>query len=243
LTSPRIFRRSLWAALSREKDRAAPRDEVGQALVHRWRRGDQAAFADLFRTYRSLVYGVLYHLLPHDPELEDVVQAAFIEVFRSLGSFEGRSKLSSWIARVALHVGYHHLRRRKSRPTDYDADRTIPDLVDESPNADPHQLLERKEAVNKVYEILATIAERKRTVFILNDLQGITQEEVAEIVGANIATVRTRLFYARKEFWKKASKDPVLAKLAKDMDQDHGDAHKLTNPPEGNDDASGGESE
>lgn len=207
----RLLRRPVWA-LSKEAPR--PVDELGQSLVDRWRRGDQSAFNDLFRTYRSLVFGVLHHLLPNDPELEDVVQAAFIEVFRSLGSFEGRSKLSSWIARVALHVGYHHLRRRKSRPPDYEAERNVPEhIVDESPASNPHEELERKDAIRRVQAILETLSPRKRTVFILNDLQGLPQEEVAEIVGANIATVRTRLFYARKEFWKKAERDPVLAKL------------------------------
>lgn len=160
-----------------------------------------------------MVYGVLYHLLPNDSELEDVVQTAFVEVFRSLGSFEGRSKLSSWIARVALHVGYHHLRRRRSRPPDYEADGQLPDLVDESVRANPDEALERKDAMQRVYAILETLGPRKRTVFILNDLQGMSQEDAADVVGANIATVRTRLFYARREFWKKAANDPVLSSL------------------------------
>jgi RNA polymerase sigma-70 factor (ECF subfamily) len=193
--------------------RSHPPDEVGEELVRRWRRGDPAAFNDIFKTYKSLVFGVLHHLLPNDPELEDVVQTAFIEVYRSLGTFEGRSKLSSWIARVALHVGYHHLRRRKSRKADYEADRFVPEIVDESPEVDPRRQLERREAMARVYQILETISEKKRTVFILNDLQGMAQEEVAEVVGTSIATVRTRLFYARREFWKRASKDPVLAEL------------------------------
>lgn len=196
--------------------RFSQKDEVGEALVRRWRRGDPNAFADIFKTYKSLVYGVLHHLLPNDPELEDVVQTAFIEVYRSLGSFEGRSKLSSWIARVALHVGYHHIRRRKSRKADYEADRFVPEIVDESPDVDPRRQLERREAMERVYEILESISEKKRTVFILNDLQGMPQEEVAEVVNASIATVRTRLFYARKEFWKRARKDPILADLADD---------------------------
>jgi RNA polymerase sigma-70 factor, ECF subfamily len=188
-------------------------DALGDDLIGRWRKGDQSAFADLFKAYRGLVYGVLFHLMPHDPELEDVVQTAFLEVYRSLGSFEGRSKLGSWIARVALHVGYHHLRRKRSRPPDYAAEAFPPDLVDESAGADPERLLEQKEAMRRVHAILGTIGEKKRTVFLLNDLQGLSQEDVAEIVGTNLATVRTRLFYARKEFWEKAKKDPILARL------------------------------
>ncbi len=195
-------------------------DALGQELVRRWRRGEEAAFAEIFRSYRGLVFGVLAHLMPRDPELEDVVQQAFVEVFRSLHAFEGRSKLSSWIARVALHVGYHHLRRKKSRPGEYGGDAGLPELVDESASSDPESVLERREAVRRVYAILETIAPKKRTVFILNDLQGLPQEEVAEVVGASAATVRTRLFYARKEFWKKAEKDPVLARLAGDPQRD-----------------------
>ncbi len=197
----------------RLKPVAKREDDRGEELVRRFRRGDETAFNEIFRTYRSLVYGVLHHLMPHDPELEDVVQQAFIEVFRSLDSFEGRSKLSSWIARVALHVGYHHLRRKKSRPHDYDAERSLPEVMDPSPRGDPEAAAERNEAILRVHAILETLPEKKRTVFILNDLQGMAQEEVAEVVGTNIATVRTRLFYARREFWKKAEQDPVLARI------------------------------
>jgi RNA polymerase sigma-70 factor (ECF subfamily) len=194
-----------------------PSDEQGEELVRRWRRGERAAFTDIFKAYRSLVYGVVHHLMPKDPELEDVVQQAFVEVFRSLGSFEGRSKLSSWIARVALHVGYHHLRRKKSRPGDYHADRDLPEIADESMRANPERSVERGEAMRRIAEILETLPEKKRTVFVLNDLQGMPQEEVAEVVGVGIATVRTRLFYARREFWKKAEKDPVLSRIAESM--------------------------
>lgn len=236
--APKTVRSRLFgkALFMRDRGDAQPSDEVGQELVARWRRGDQTAFSDLFKTYRSLVYGVLYHLLPHDPELEDVVQTAFIEVFRSLGSFEGRSKLSSWIARVALHVGYHHLRRRRSRPPDYDVERTLPELIDDTPRSDPERTFEQKDAIRRVYAILDSIAPRKRTVFILNDLQGISQEEAAEVVGANIATVRTRLFYARKEFWKKASRDPVLSKLGGDLSGSPVSISKLTGTADGAED-------
>lgn len=191
-----------------------PSDEVGIALVRRWRSGDESAFAEIFTRYRALVYGVLAHLMPGDPELEDVVQSAFVEVFRSLNSFEGRSKLSSWIARVALHVGYHHLRRRKSRPADYRTDWRVPDRIDDSPGGDPSQAAEANEVLQHVYALLETLSEKKRTVFILIDLQGLAQEEVAEVLAIRVPTVRTRLFYARREFWKKAAKDPLLAEFS-----------------------------
>ncbi len=152
--------------------------------------------------------------MPREPDLEDVVQTAFVEVFRSLHRFEGRSKLSSWIARVTLHVGYHHLRYKRRRPLDYQAEALTAEISDDSAQADPHGTFERAEVIQRMYAILETLAEKKRTVFVLNDLEGLPQEEVAEVVGANVATVRTRLYYARKEFWEKAGRDPVLSQLA-----------------------------
>ena len=194
-------------------DRAPVTDEVGQRLVERWRHGDQTAFTDLFRTYRRLVYGVLYHLLGGDPDLEDVVQTTFVEVFRSIERFEGRSRLSSWIARIALHVGYHHLRHRRRRPASDGTQAADLEIPDASFAADPHAAAERSQASARVYAVLEGLAERKRTVLILNDLEGVPQEEIAEIVGTSLATVRTRLFYARKDFWKMAAEDPVLSQL------------------------------
>lgn len=200
-----------WFGAKRE--RVTVSDETGRALIARWRRGDETAFDDIFKEYRQLVYGVLHKLLPNDPDLEDVVQTAFLEVFRSLNSFEGRSKLSSWIARIALHVGYHHIRHRKSRPATYRAEALVVDPPDQRAATAPDTSVERGEIIERVHEILSQLSPKKRTVFILNDLQGVPQDEIAEIVGVSIATVRTRLFYARRDFWKKAGDDLVLASI------------------------------
>ncbi len=193
---------------------ARPDDDEGRALVERWRAGDRRAFAELFHAYRGLVYGVLLHTVGPGPDLDDVVQTAFVEVFRSLDRFEGRSRLGAWIARVALHVGYHQLRHRRRRPADRAGtppDEAQPDL---RPGADPHRSLEEARALSAVQAVLATLSPKKRDVFVLHDVQGLSQEEIAEAVGTNPATVRTRLFYARRDFWKKAKDDPVLAEWA-----------------------------
>ncbi|NJK88205.1 MAG: RNA polymerase sigma factor, partial [Myxococcales bacterium] len=195
------------------RDPAPSNDALGQSLVQRFRRGDRSAFTDIFRAYRGLVVGLLHDLLRDDPELEDVVQAAFLEVFRSLHTFQGRAKLSSWVARVALHVGYHHLRRRKSRPGHYRSEPLSAHLADGSSRADPTLSVEREETLRRVIAILDHLAPKKREAFILNDLRGLSQEEVAEIVGTSVATVRTRLFYARQEFWRRAALRPGLAQL------------------------------
>lgn len=187
--------------------------DPGIELLERWRAGDPTAFTALFRTYRSLVWRVLNHLLRKDPELEDVVQVVFLEIHRALPSFEGRSRLSSWITRVALNVGYHHLRHKKSRPADYRAEHAVVEVPDERPAMNPEVRLRSREVSERVDELLAGLPEKKRTVFLLVDLEGLPQDQVAEIVGASSATVRTRLFYARKAFWKAAATDPLLSEL------------------------------
>ena len=191
-----------------------PEDPTGQRLLERWRAGDERAFEELFHTYRKLVHGLLYQLLADRDELEDVVQTAFMEIFNSLHRFEGRSKLSSWIAKVTLHVGYHHLRHRRVRPAIYRAESLTYEPANESDEANPEATVLRREAAKRLREVVGTLSPRKRTVFILNDLQGLPQEEIAEIVGTNVATVRTRLFYARREFWKKIKSDSVLGQIA-----------------------------
>ncbi len=192
---------------------ASDRDDPGPELLRRWREGDPAAFTALFRTYRGLVWRVLRRLLRSDPELEDVVQAVFLEVHRALPSFEGRSKLSSWITRVALHVGYHHLRHQRSRPADYRAERTVPDTEDLRASSDPETSVRRRRAAERVDDLLAALPEKKRTVFLLVDIEGMGQEEAAEVIGVNPQTLRTRLFYARKAFWELAADDPILTEL------------------------------
>lgn len=193
--------------------RRAAGEDPGPELLERWRNGDPTAFTAIFRAYRGLVWRVLHRLLRGDPELEDVVQLVFMEIHRSLERFEGRARLSSWITRVALNVGYHHLRRMKSRPADYRAEHRDVDTADDRPSVDPEANVRGREAAARVDEVLGLLPEKKRSVFLLVDLEGLSHEQVAEIVGTNPATVRTRLFYARKEFWKRAAADPVLAEL------------------------------
>ena len=189
-------------------------DPMGQDILDRFTQGDESAFRLLFRTYRKLVFGLLYQTLAEHDEIEDVMQTVFLEVFRSLPNFERRSKLSSWISRITLNVAFRHVRYRRSRPTIYQTKTLEDEKTSESGYLDPEKDVLRKEAAQRFRQVIASLAPRKRTVFVLNELQGLPQEEIAEIVGTSLATVRTRLFYARKEFWKKIKSDPVLKQMA-----------------------------
>lgn len=192
-----------------EADRraASPRAaEELEPLVARARDGDAAAFRALYAKHSRAVASQLAFLVPRS-DLEDVLQEVFIEVYRSLKRFEGRSQFSTWLYRVALHVASKSRRSAARRRTDLVEE--VPDVAD--PAAGPGEQSLSAERQARVEALLTALAPKKRTVLVLHDLRGVSAQRIAELLETNILTVRTRLFYARKEFEALAAKDPALA--------------------------------
>jgi RNA polymerase sigma-70 factor (ECF subfamily) len=125
---------------------------------------------------------------------EDLVQEVFAVAAEKLASFDGRSKETTWLYRIAANLISEERRRRK-RAERLDVFRWFT-----TPPRGPEGDAQRTEARRIVYDILDTIAEKKRTVFVLAELEGLTGPEIAEVVGAPVETVWTRLHHARKEF-------------------------------------------
>lgn len=193
---------NLWEMLhlaTSSGEHPRPLSETGE-LVLRCQEGERDAQADFYRRYRDDVLRTLYRVLGPDGEVEDALQDVFIEVFRSLPKFRGQSKITTWLYRVCVNVGLQRIRRRRRRPEGYST--TKEDLPD---HETPLRALERKDSSRLVYGILDTIAPKKRVAFILSDIVGMNAKEISEIVGSNALTVRTRLHYARKEFYRKAA--------------------------------------
>ena len=178
-------------------------------LIARARSGDQAAFQELFLRYRETVARIVHRVMGPSPDIEDVVQDVFIHVFRSLGSFRGDAKFSTWLYRLTANVTKMHLRRKKSRPRF--ADVPVPEApTGEAPAETPDAVLERTQRVHALYRLLDELSEKKRTVLVLHDFEGLAAKEISAIVDAPVLTVRTRLFYARKELYAKLAEDPSL---------------------------------
>jgi RNA polymerase sigma-70 factor (ECF subfamily) len=136
------------------------------------------------------------------------VQEVFIEAFRSIVRFRSESKLSTWLYRVCVNVALQRLRKRRRRGEVVQGDR-----IDSSDERTPHRLLEAQERMRAVYRILDRLAPKKRMVFVLHEIEGREPKEIASLVGAPVLTVRTRLHYARKEFYDRASREPALGDL------------------------------
>lgn len=187
------------------------REPLHDEVLRRAAAGDAAAFREVFRRHRSDVARLVYRMLNAPADLEDVVQEVFVQVYRSLKDFRGQSKFTTWLHRVTVNVVLMHRRSAKSRPV----------LTPEAPNdvvADehqlgPHEVAERGERLRAFQRLLGRLAEKKRIVFILHELEGLSPAEIAEIVGAPVLTVRTRLFYARRELEEMLPEEPSLAGL------------------------------
>lgn len=197
----------LGAALPRTAPE--PRMDPSRALIDRALAGDAAAFREMFRAHQKDVARLVYRMLGPSPDVDDVVQDVFLHVFRSLPSFRGDSRFSTWLYRLTVNVTRMHLRRARSRPRFTDVE------IPEAPGADarddsPDAVSERGERVRALYRLLDGLSDKKREVIVLHDFEGVPAKDIAELVGVPVLTVRTRLFYARKELYAAMAAEPSL---------------------------------
>lgn len=174
--------------------------------------GDRKALDALLRRHRGDVTAIAHRVLGPDADLEDVVQDALIQICRSLGSFQGRSRFSTWLYRVVSNVARMHIRAMRSRP------RLAGEAAQERPRVDagtagPEALSGRRQRMARLYALVHALPDKKRTVLLLHDFEGVTPAEIAEIVDAPVMTVRTRLFYARKALYAAMAEEPSLREL------------------------------
>jgi RNA polymerase sigma-70 factor (ECF subfamily) len=182
---------------------AEPSDE--HRLVRAAQGGDQAAFRALYDAHFDLVYRTCRRLGLPDADAEDAAQETFIVAARKLDRFS-EGKLSTWLYRIAANLVSARHRRRRVREALTALWRRPEEPV--APSAE--RSYEAREAARRVGEILATMAPKKREVFALFELEGLTGEEIAERVGCKVETVWTRLWHARRDFERIARKRGLL---------------------------------
>jgi RNA polymerase sigma-70 factor (ECF subfamily) len=183
-------------------------------LVARAQRGDRWAFTELFRRHRADVARLVYRMMGASADMEDIVQEVFLQVHRSIGEFRGQAKFSTWLHRVTVNVVLMARRAARSRPvltgetaTEYEPDGGL------APDEDAM----RRRQVEAFRRLLDRLPEKKRTVFELHELCGWSPAEIADHVKAPVLTVRTRLFYARREIEAMIRDEPALAQLAEEL--------------------------
>jgi RNA polymerase sigma-70 factor (ECF subfamily) len=197
----------------------APIDDT--EIVARFQEGDTSAFSLLFERHQPAVARLIARMLGESyqrrsqvVELEDLVQDVFVQVYRSLGAFRGNAKVTTWIYRIAVNVVLMHRRSARARPMFYPDDDVEPAIC---PNPIADEEVMRRTNIQALYRLLSQLSEKKRTVYILHEIEGLSASEVADIVGAPVLTVRTRLFYARRELLTLLRDDPHLAIVLEEL--------------------------
>lgn len=185
---------------------ASPDDDL--ALARRIGQRDARAFETVMRTHNRMLFRIARSILKDDAEAEDALQDAYLAGYRSIGSFRGGSKLSTWLARIVINEAYGRLRkgRRKAAIISLDtADRSGDPRntrLEEGTMADetaarPEAAAMRAEIRRMLERRIDDLPEQFRTVFMLRDVEELTVEETAECLDVPPATVRTRAFRAR----------------------------------------------
>jgi RNA polymerase sigma-70 factor (ECF subfamily) len=188
-------------------DAASRRAQAGDAeLIRRCLAGERDAQEALYRAHRRQVAANLYRVLGDRTDLDDLVQEVFVIAFRGLSRFRQEARLSTWLYRICANVALGRIRTRTRRPQTATLTASVDESADASPET-PRRALERKQAAERVYRALEGMAPKKRLVLFLHEIQGLDLKEVSQIVGAHPVTVRTRLFYARREFYARLAED------------------------------------
>ena len=178
------------------------------ALVEKAQTGDAAAFKQIYHKYHGMVARLAYNITGSQQDLEDIIQETFLQVHRSLKSFHGNSKFSTWLYRLAINVSMQYVRQHKKTAKVTYPTEDFGRYADESPS--PEEDMNRTEKRRIIMEALEKISEKKRIVFVLHELHGIEAGEIARILKIPTLTVRTRLFYARKAMYRILVKEPSL---------------------------------
>jgi RNA polymerase sigma-70 factor, ECF subfamily len=187
--------------LAEERRQEAERDLV---LVRRVQAGEVACFDEIILRYRERIWGVVYHMTSNREDASDLTQECFIKAFRSINRFQGQSAFFTWLYRIAVNGTLNHLEKSKLRrffslesvQDDAPVGALVDRLADKGPGSDRQALL--SELQQKLNEAIQKLSIKHRIVVTLFEIDGRSHEEIAEITGTSIGTVRSRLHYAKQ---------------------------------------------
>ena len=181
--------------------------ELGDSdVVQAFLDGDQRAFAELVRRYDNRLLNFVYRTVGDRERAQDLVQETFVRVYRHLARFDQSKRFSTWIYTIASNLAKNELRNRSRNPLvlfqtikkNWEADHRP--LEWEDTQYKPDDLFRKRNLREQVEAAVDQLPEHHRMVFVLRELEGKTYEEIAEITGCNLSTVKSRLNRARNNF-------------------------------------------
>lgn len=184
-------------------------EETDLNLVKRARNGDRDAFQILMTRYQRKVFSICFGMVRNSDDAMDLSQETFVKVYRNLQGFQGDSSFYTWVYRIARNVSIDHIRKaQRNRTVDYDdtlgrdEDGDDDGMLPGRLGIDPERVLARRELVSKIEDALGELSPAHRECIVLREVQGLSYQEMADILGISIGTVMSRLHHARKNMQK-----------------------------------------
>jgi len=167
-----------------------------EELVARSIRGDADSFNELILRWERPIYALAYRTIGREEDARDVCQETFLRAFRALPGFRGQAKFSSWLYRIALNLCRDWMRKERRTPVVQAPEDA--DLLDLAAAVEPSESIEelvfRKDLSRRVELAMAKLPEEQRTAIILKEYHGMTFQEIADLAGCPLSTVKTRLY-------------------------------------------------
>lgn len=175
---------------------------IDQKLVVRVQKGDKTAFDLLVRKYQHKIAKLISRYVRDRREVEDVTQEALIKAYRAIGGFRGESAFYTWLYRIAVNTAKNYLESQGRRPPGSDVEIEGAELIESGDGlrdqATPERQMLTDEIATTVHRVLEHLPLDLRTAITLREIEGMSYEEIAEVMECPIGTVRSRIFRARE---------------------------------------------
>lgn len=199
MQASKVLGKALVASPERQQEADADVD-----IVRRVQGGDVAAFDALINKYRERVYGVVYHLTSNREDAADLTQDAFIKAFQSIQRFGGQSSFFTWLYRIAVNSTLSHLRKARLRSffsldridSDEPVSKEVIDALTDKRGGERDAYV--RELQEKLNAAMLKLSIKHRTVVTLFEIDGLSHQEIAEVMDCSVGTVRSRLHYAKQ---------------------------------------------
>ena len=194
--------------------------ETDLEIVKRCQVGDKEAFQELVKRFQKNVFALLYQLAPEWRDLNDLSQEVFIRVYRGIHNLRNPKIFRSWLNQIVLNLFYDELRKRPRRIKTVSMDQSYEDDSGESEfykeikdsKLKPDEIISNLETRDAIKSAMSQLPEQFRTAIVLRELQGLQYEEIAELLGCALGTVKSRIWRARERL--QVILEPLLSEKA-----------------------------
>jgi RNA polymerase sigma-70 factor (ECF subfamily) len=198
------------AGRTRPKTRVDHKHNEEAELVRRVQARDEIAFREIIDRYQAKVFSIIYGILRNRNDAEDIAQQVFVKIYFSIGNFDFRSSLLTWIYKITVNECYDYLRKKRVRKLVYESDFSAEEaqrMETSEPAVDPGAPADRRLAQHDlVVKLLSKVSEEDRSLILLKEVEGHSVEELAQMTGLNENTIKVKLFRTRQKLLKAAQR-------------------------------------